>query len=113
MLYSRPLLVTCFMYSNVYMSMGFPGHSAGKEAICSAGDLGSIHGLGRSPGRRHGIPLQYSCLENSMERGAWWAYSAWGCKESDMTERLSTAQHSTAHRLYKSPNLLDYRIEVS
>ena len=56
-------------------------------------DLGLIPVLGRSPGNGNGYPCQYSCLENSMERGAWWAYSAWGCKESDMTERLSTAQH--------------------
>ena len=44
--------------------MGFPGGSAGKESACSAGDLGSILGLGRSPGGGHGNPLQYSCLEN-------------------------------------------------
>ena len=50
---------------------GFPGGSAGKESACNAGDLGSIPGLGRSPGGGHGNPLQYSCLENSMEGGAW------------------------------------------
>ena len=43
-----------------------------KEAPCSAGDLGSIPGLGISPGERDGYPLQFSCLENSMDRGAWW-----------------------------------------
>ena len=43
---------------------GFPGGSAGKESACNAGDLGSIPGLGRSPGGGHGNPLQYSCLEN-------------------------------------------------
>ena len=43
-----------------------------KEASCSAGDLGSIPGLGRSPGEGDGYPLQYSCLGNSMDRGAWW-----------------------------------------
>jgi len=47
--------------------------SAGKEFTCNAGDLGLIPGLGRSPGGRHGNPLQYSCLENSVDRGAWWA----------------------------------------
>ena len=47
--------------------------SDGKEFACSAGDLGSIPGLGRSPGGRHGNPLQYSCLENPMDRGAWQA----------------------------------------
>ena len=50
-----------------------PGGSAGKEYTCNVGDLGSIPGLGRSPGEQHGNPLQYSCLENSMDGGAWWA----------------------------------------
>ena len=48
-------------------------------------DLGSIPGLGRSPGRGQGNPLQYSCLENPMDRGAWWA-RVHGVTESDMTE---------------------------
>ena len=51
----------------------FPGSSAGKESACNAGDPGSIPGLGRSPGERIDYPLQYSCLENSMDRGAWQA----------------------------------------
>ena len=45
----------------------------GKESACNVGDLGSIPGLGRSPGEVKGYPLQYSGLENSMDRGAWWA----------------------------------------
>ena len=49
----------------------FPGSSVGKEPACSAGDLGSIPGLGRSPGEGNGNPLQYSCLENPMDREAW------------------------------------------
>ena len=44
-----------------------------KESACNAGDLGSIPELGRSPGEGHGYQLQYSCLDNSMDRGAWWA----------------------------------------
>ena len=48
---------------------GFPRSSVGKESACNAGDLGSIPGSGRSPGERHGNPLQYSCPENSMDRG--------------------------------------------
>ena len=47
--------------------------SDGKESVCSAGNPGSILGLGRTPGEGNGNPLQYSCLENSMDRGAWWA----------------------------------------
>ena len=50
----------------------FPGSSDGKETACSVGNPGSIPGLRRSPGEGKGYPLQYSCLENSMERGAWW-----------------------------------------
>ena len=51
--------------------MGFPGGSDGKESTCNAGDLGSIPGLGISPGGGHCNPFQYSCLENPMNRGAW------------------------------------------
>ena len=51
----------------------FPGGSDGKESACNAGNLGSVPGLGRSPGERNGNPLQDSCLENPMDRGAWWA----------------------------------------
>ena len=52
---------------------GFPGHLDGKESACNVGDLGLIPGSERSPGEGNGNPLQYSCLENSMEIGAWWA----------------------------------------
>ena len=51
--------------------MGFRGGSDGKVSACYAGDLGSIPGLGKSPGEGNGNPLQYSCLENSMDGGAW------------------------------------------
>ena len=54
-----------------YFKLGFPGGSDGKESTCNAGDPDLIPGLGRSPGEGNGSPLQYSCLENSMERGAW------------------------------------------
>ena len=63
--------------------LGFPGGSAGKESACNAADLGSIPGLGRSPGEGKGYPLQYSGLENSMD------YPVHGVTESDTTERLS------------------------
>ena len=59
--------------------MGFPGGSDGKESICNVGDLSLIPGLGRSPRGGHSNPLQYSCLENPKDRGAWQAtYSPWG-----------------------------------
>jgi len=50
---------------------GFSGGSDSRESACNAGDLGLIPKLGRSPGEGNGNPLQYSCLENSMDRGAW------------------------------------------
>ena len=53
--------------------MGFPGGSEGKASACNVGDMGSIPGSGRPPGEGNGNPLQYSCLENSMDGGAWWA----------------------------------------
>ena len=64
--------------------MGFPGGSDGKESSCNAGELGLIPGLGRSPGEGNVYPLQYTCLENSMDRGAWRA-TVHGVTESDMT----------------------------
>ena len=51
--------------------MGFPGGSDGKESACNVGDLGTIPRSGRAPGGGHDNPLQYSCLENPMDRGAW------------------------------------------
>ena len=64
---------------------GFPGGSGSKASARNAGDLGLIPALGRSPGEGNGNPLQYSCLENSMDGGAWWA-TVHGVGESDMTE---------------------------
>ena len=55
------------------MAEGFPSGSDVKVSVCNVGDLGSIPGLGRCPGEGNGSPLQYSCLENPMDRGAWQA----------------------------------------
>ena len=55
------------------INRGFPHSSVGKESACNAGDLGSIPGMGRPLGEGNGSPLQYSCLENPMDRGAWQA----------------------------------------
>ena len=79
-------LSLCYIYfcTVLWLSNGLPDGSDGKEFICKVGDLGSIPGLGRSPGEWKGYPLQYSGLENSMD-----CINLWGCKELDMTERLS------------------------
>ena len=65
----------------------FPGGSDGKASGYNAGDPSSRPGLGRSPEEGNGNPLQYYCLENLMDGGAWIVYSLWGGKESDTTER--------------------------
>ena len=71
--------------------------SDGKESACNAGDPGLIPGSGRSPEEGNVYSFQYSCLENSMDRGDWWATVHGGHKESDMTEPLTWTQYHTAH----------------
>ena len=73
----------------VFLVLGFLGGSGGKESTFNAGDLGSIPGFGRSPGEENVYPLQYSGLENSMDRGAWKIIDHVVAKSPDMTERLS------------------------
>ena len=73
----------------------FLGNSAGKEFACSAGDLGSIPGLGRSPAEGNGYPLQYSGLENPHGQRSLAGYSPWGRKESDTTEQLTLSHFTT------------------
>ena len=68
----------------------FPDGSGGKESACNAGDEGSIRGSGRSPRGGNGNPLQYSCLENSMDRGTWQAtVHGVGLKESNTAGQLT------------------------
>ena len=77
--------------------MGFPGGSAGKESNCSAGDLGLI------PGEGNGCPLQYSGLENSMDRGAWWA------KVNGVTKsQTQLSDHDRHFHIYKNKDLLSF-----
>ena len=75
-----------------HLSRGFPGGSEGKESACDSGDPGSISGSGNSPGDRNRYPLQYSCLENSMDREACQAYSPWGLSQKQLTSRSTRCQ---------------------
>ena len=72
------------LYTSVSLLLShIQGSSAGKEAACIAGDPGLIPELGRYPGEENGNPLQYSCLENAMVRGTWWA-TVYGVAKSQM-----------------------------
>ena len=86
-------IIYCFSPYQLRSSVawGLLRWDSSKESVCNAGDTrdtGSIPESGRSPGAENGNPLQYSCLKNSMDKGAWWA-SPWG-SQSDTTEQLRT-----------------------
>ena len=69
--FKHPIIPLNVIMALFYQFLGFPGGWDGKESACSAGGLGSIPGSGRSPGEGNSNPLQYSCLENPMDGGAW------------------------------------------
>ena len=73
----------------VFSFMGCPGGSDGKESVCNAGNPGSVPESGRSLGEGNGYPLQYSCLENALDRRAWPATVHGVTKVSDTTEQLN------------------------
>ena len=73
------------VYSEIRRITSLPNGSEVKVSACNVGGLGSIPGLGRSPGEGNGNPLQYSCLENPMDRGAWQAAIQGGHKDLHMT----------------------------
>ena len=85
----RKSLPSELLYVYPIYVLGFSGGSHGKASDCNAADPGSIPGLGRSPGEGNGNPLQYSCLENPMDRGTWWATVHGVTKES---QDLATKQ---------------------
>ena len=78
-----------FLCTSIYKN-GLPRWLSGKESACSSGDAGSIPGSGRSPAKEHSNPLQYSCLGNPRDRGAWWATVRGVVRELDTTKRLSS-----------------------
>ena len=78
----------CVVFAMCIRNIGLSWWLKGKESACNAGDLGLIPEWGRSPGKGHGSPLQYSCLENPHGQRTLGSYPR-GCKESDTTERLS------------------------
>ena len=89
------------MYDNNGISLhllGFPGDSDSKEPTCNTGDPGSIFGLGKHPGEENGNPFQYSCLKNSMDRGACELQSV-GSQSRTRLKGLSTCTHQTNRNL--------------
>ena len=72
---------------------GIPWWLSSEESAYNTGDMGLIPGSGRSPGGGHGNPLQYSCLENSIDKGAWWAIVHRVAKSQAYLKRLSTHAH--------------------
>ena len=65
------MMIIIFLSGVIFVSWNFPAESDGKTSAYNVEDSGSVHGLGRFPGEDNGSPLQYSCLENPMDRGAW------------------------------------------
>ena len=96
-----------FHFSKIWES--FPGSSIGKESACNAGDPSSIPGSGTSLGEGNGNPLQYSCLENPTDRGAWWT-TAHGIARNWTLLSTSTNEHE---RKCVNPNLLIHLTSLS
>ena len=85
--------VFCPFFFFFFLRWGFPSGSGGKVSTCQAGDLGSIPGLGISPGEGNGNPLQFSCMDNSMDRGAWIAIIYGVSKSQTWLKQLSMHAH--------------------
>ena len=94
--------------------LGFSDNSESKESACNVGDLGSIPGLGRSPGGGHGNPLQYLCLENPHGQRSLADYSPWSCKKSDTTEHSIVNIHTENNQIKMKWRKLQqvFKIEV-
>ena len=83
---------------SIIEGIGLPQWLSGKESTCNAGDMGLISGSGRSPRGGHGNPLQYSCLEKPMDRGAWRASVHGVQKELDTTAQLTNKTAATTNK---------------
>ena len=96
------------------MFLGFLGSSAGKESACNVGDLGSIPALGRGKaGEGKGYPLQYSCLENPMDRGAWWATVHGVTKSRTWLKWLSTHECTWQVSLWRGKHFISHSITLT
>ena len=118
-------MVTAAMKLKDAYSLGFPGGSKVKASNCNAEDMGSIRGSGRSPGEGNGNPLQYSCLENPINR-AWWAtvhgvtksqsgLGPWVAKEWDTAEQLTQCLRGclrNSHYILGQPQPVDCSHEI-
>ena len=89
-----------------------PGDSDSEESACSAEDTGSVSRSGRSPGKGNGNPLQYSCLENSMEGGAWQAADHGSCKESKVTEHTRIQMPSWLGIMFKPEDFQGQQVSL-
>ena len=90
---------------DIHASLRLPLSSVGKESVCNAGDPGSIPGSGRPPGEGNGNPLQYSCLENPMNRGAWWATVRGVARVGhDLATKPPPPPHTSLHKIFNFPN---------
>ena len=92
----------------ITMAVGLPWWLSGKESTCNIRDAGSIPGWGRSPGGGHGDPLQYSCLENPMDRGAWRATVHGVAKSWTRLKQMSRYEHYTS-----KPSLLEKKVTAT
>ena len=104
------------LYTILQCMLGFPGGSEVKASACNAADLGSIPGLGRSPGEGNGNPLQYSCLENPMDGGAWWATVHGVAKSRTRLSDLTLTFHSVCYSSERKavlPSFINVRTKVS
>ena len=100
------------IFTTIQDYVGLPWWLRGNESACSAGDMGSVPGSGRSPGGGHGNPLQYSCLENPMDRGAWQAtVHAWSCKRDIGTQQQQIRLCSWSSKRWVNMNWVPRKLE--